>query len=82
VRDRFHDAGHEVLAARTDRHLLPEERVLQRMLLEGWAAASMELAPAESERCRQWLARRLAHVATGASRISVGHEDVLAHPRD
>jgi SAM-dependent methyltransferase len=81
VRELFEDAGYEVLATRTDWHLLPKERLLQQMLLEGWATASMELAQAESARCRQWLARRLAHLATGASRITVGHEDVLAQPR-
>ena len=80
--DLFRDAGYRVLTARSDWNLLPQEHRLQRSLLEGWTGAAAELASSEITRCQQWLARRLAHVATGASRITVGHEDVLALPPD
>jgi hypothetical protein len=76
----FRDAGYHVHTARSDWNLLPAEQRLQQALLEGWAAAAMELVPDEADRCRHWLARRLAHVANEASRITVGHEDVLALP--
>lgn len=78
----FREAGYQVRSARSDWHLLPSERLLQQSLLEGWAGAASELAPNEAERCNGWLARRLAHVANEASRILVGHEDVLAQPRE
>jgi hypothetical protein len=82
ARELFERAGYEVLTAPSDWSLLPEERLLQQSLLEGWAGAAMELAPTQSNRCREWLARRLSHLATGASHITVGHEDLLARPRD
>ncbi len=82
TRELFLEADYQVFAARSDWSLQPEERLLQQSLLEGWSSAATELATNERDRCRQWLARRLAHLATGASRIVVGHEDVLALPRD
>jgi SAM-dependent methyltransferase len=82
IRDLFREAGYTVLTARSDWNLLPEETFLQQALLEGWAGAALELASADVARCREWLARRLAHVTTGVSRMTVGHEDVLALPRD
>ena len=82
TRELFVKADYQVFAARSDWNLLPEERLLQQSLLEGWSSAAMELATNERDRCHRWLARRLAHLATGASRIVVGHEDVLALPRD
>ena len=68
--------------ARSDWDLLSTERLLQQTLLEGWAGAAAELAPNDPDRCAHWLARRLAHVANGSSRIVVGHEDLLACPLD
>ena len=82
TRELFVDAGYQVRTAPSDWNLLPHEHPLQQTLLEGWAAAAAEIAPGESERCRRWLARRLAHLANEVSFISVGHEDVLAVPRD
>ena len=82
VRELFEEAGYQVFAARSDWSLVPEEQLLQQSLLEGWTSAATELATNESNRCRQWLARRFAHLATGGLRIEVGHEDVLAVPRD
>lgn len=82
TRDLFREAGYTVLTARSDWNLLPEETLLQRALLEGWAGAALELASDDAARCREWRARRLAHVTAGVSRIIVGHEDVLALPRD
>jgi hypothetical protein len=75
-------AGYQVRSARSDWTLSPHERLLQQSLLEGWAAAALDLASNDGERCRQWLARRLAHVANGASHIIVGHRDVLAFAAD
>jgi hypothetical protein len=77
----FRDAGYDVHTAQSDWNLLPTERLLQQSLLEGWASAAMDLAPCESDRCRSWLARRLAHVTNETSRITAGHEDLLARPR-
>jgi len=78
----FRAAGYDVRTARSDWQLLPTEQLLQQSLLEGWAGAAKELAPNEADRCARWLTRRLAHVANESSRIVVGHEDLLAWPRD
>jgi hypothetical protein len=78
----FREAGYDVQAAQSDWNLVPAERQLQQALLEGWAGAAMELASNEADRCRRWLTCRLAHVANEASRITVGHQDVLALPPD
>ncbi len=73
-------AGYQVRAARSDWLLQADEPRLQRLLLEGWASAAAELASSEIDRCHDWLARRLAQVAGGTSRVVVGHEDLLALP--
>ncbi|MEJ0035926.1 MAG: class I SAM-dependent methyltransferase [Gammaproteobacteria bacterium] len=78
----FREAGYQVRTAKSDWNLAPSERLLQQSLLEGWADAAMDLASNEADRCRQWLARRSAHVANETSRMTVGHEDVLALPRE
>jgi SAM-dependent methyltransferase len=78
----FGEAGYQVRSAQSDWELLPTEGLFQQALLEGWAGAATELVPNEADRCRRWLARRLAHVANQASHIVVGHEDVLAWPED
>jgi hypothetical protein len=51
---------------------------VQITLINGWAAAAREMAPAETEAIVFWQARRLAHVAAGTSTIRVGHEDLAA----
>lgn len=58
--------------------LPPESRDLQRRLIEGWAQAAADIVPEQSASIRDWLARRLAHVAQYRSRLVVGHEDLAA----
>ena len=58
--------------------LAPEQRELQRQLIEGWAQAAEEIAPEQTPMIRDWLARRLAHVEAGRSHVIVGHEDLAA----
>jgi len=70
------ESGYSVQRERSDWILTAEARALQRPLIDGWADAAAELAPAELASIRQWQARRLAHVDAGRSRILVGHEDV------
>jgi hypothetical protein len=54
---------------------------LQRRLIEGWAEAAAEIAPDRRDEIDDWLARRLAHVDAGRSRIVVGHQDVAGIPK-
>jgi hypothetical protein len=79
--ERFTDAGYAVQTAPSDWNLEAGDGPLQKQLIEGWAHAAADVAPNEAARCGKWLERRLAHLATRASRIRVGHQDILATPR-
>jgi len=63
---------------RSDWLLADDVPVLQQQLIEGWADAAVEIAPAETLRVNGWKTRRLAHVDAGRSRIVVGHDDLAA----
>src|SRR5436309_15876556 len=54
-----------------------DERELQRQLIEGWAGAATDVAPAQARAIQDWRSRRIAHVDAGRSRLIVGHEDIL-----
>jgi hypothetical protein len=74
----FAEAGYHVRRDASDWVLPPEARELQRQLIEGWADAAAEIAPEQSTVIHDWLARRLAHVESGSSRVIVCHEDLAA----
>jgi hypothetical protein len=71
-------AGYDVRRQSSDWVLLSDAGELQRQLLEGWAEAACEIAPETAARVDAWLARRLAHIDAGRSRVIVGHEDLAA----
>jgi len=71
-------AGYTVRREPTDWELLPDEDAMQRELITGWAQAAIEVDEGKGRVVRNWLARRLAHVDEGRSRIRVGHEDIAA----
>ena len=72
--------GYRVGREPSDWRLVADARELQRLLIQGWADAALELAPYEEEVIADWLGRRLAHVDAGQSRIVVSHEDLAAFP--
>ena len=76
----FSERGYRVQRAPSDWVLPPEARELQRQLVEGWAEAAAAIAPERTPMIRAWLARRLAHIDAGRSRIIVCHEDLAAWP--
>jgi hypothetical protein len=76
----FAARGYEVHRARSDWNLGPADAALQRELLRGWAHAASAIEPESGDELQRWLDRRLAHVASGASRLRVGHEDLLVLP--
>lgn len=78
--EAFAAAGYRVQREPSDWHLEPEARELQRLLIQGWADAALEMAPFEEDVIADWLARRVAHVEAGYSRIRVCHEDLAAFP--
>jgi hypothetical protein len=74
----FETLGYQAIRDRSDWLLEPESAVLQREVIDGWAAAARTMAPNEAELIDGWRTRRFAHVAQGRSRLRVGHEDVGA----
>ena len=74
----FAAAGYQVLRDASNWLLPPDRRELQTLLIEGWAHAAVEIAPEHTSTIRSWLARRLAHVEAGRSRVIVGHDDLAA----
>jgi hypothetical protein len=69
-------AGYDTKQDNSDWKLGPEMKDLQRELIAAWAAAGMEIAPAQAKAIDEWRSRRLAHVDSGRSRLVVGHADV------
>ncbi len=74
----FAGAGYQVQRQPSDWVLSLDARDLQEALIDGWAQAAAEVAPAESVSIQSWRTRRLAHLARGRSRLRVGHQDVAA----
>jgi hypothetical protein len=74
----FAASGYQVRREASDWNLAPEQGELQQQLIEGWAQAAEEIAPEQTPMIRDWLARRLGHVAAGRSHVIVGHEDLAA----
>jgi hypothetical protein len=70
--------GYDVVRDRSDWVLDRKSNELQRQLIEGWAAAATEIAPVDTELIAAWRMRRLEHVRTGESSVTVGHEDLGA----
>jgi hypothetical protein len=71
---------YRVERARADWRLGPGDAPLQAGLLHGWARAAAEAEPKSHEMLQAWLGRRLAQLDSGRSRLTVGHEDLLATP--
>jgi SAM-dependent methyltransferase len=74
----FSSRGYRIERDRSDWVLDAAARALQGELIDGWARAAAETAPARADDVERWRARRRAHVAAGRSEIVVGHEDLAA----
>ena len=72
--------GYDVRSAPSDWDLGPGSAALQTALIDGWAAAAAEIAPAEGDALRGWAQRRRTHVAGGRSALRVGHLDLAGRP--
>lgn len=78
--DAFAARGFRVQRARSDWRLGPGDGGLQAAVLRGWAEAARDAQPGARATLEAWQARREAHLAAGASRLQVGHQDLLAVP--
>jgi hypothetical protein len=74
----FADADYRVERESSDWRLGPDDAAMQRLLIEGWADASSEMAPERASTIADWRARRLAHLDARRSHIVVGHDDLAA----
>ena len=45
-------------------------------LVNGWAGAATEMAPADAAAIEAWRVQRLAHIEGGRSTLRVGHQDL------
>jgi hypothetical protein len=76
--DILEGLGYDVVRDRSDWVLDRGSNELQRQLIEGWASAATEIAPADAELIAGWRLRRIEHVRAGQSSMRVGHEDLGA----
>ena len=80
----YRGAGFMVRTAPSDwvlsRTSAPDE--LQNQLIDGWAAAAASVARDKATSIDRWRRKRLDHVATGRSLLTVGHQDLAAVPSD
>jgi hypothetical protein len=77
----FAASGFEVIQAASDWQLGAADAPLQRVLLDGYAAAAIEVERAAEASIDSWRRQRQRLLDAGRSRITVGHRDVLARPR-
>ena len=82
VGELLEKAGFYVTSARSDWICLPDEPMFQRELVDGWARAAEETGGLSGPDLRTWKDFRFDAIATGTSRIRVGHVDLLAVPKD
>ena len=74
----FTGAGYRVERAPSNWTIEPDARAFQRQLIDGWAGAASEIAPAQAGLIADWHSRRMAHVEAGRSRLVVHHDDLVA----
>ena len=80
ARQAFEGAGFTVRVEPSNWTIGPEAREMQQCLVDGWASAASQVSPDDAPAIAGWRRRRLAHVAAGASTLTVGHFDLLATP--
>ena len=82
VADLFRNMDYLVRIASSDwvlsRVSAPDD--LQGQLIEGWAEAASAVAPDRAATVDGWRSKRLDHVASGRSLVTVGHQDLAAVP--
>lgn len=74
----FADAGYVVRREASDWMVGPRDVEFQRLLIDGWAEAAVEMAPDLAARIARWQERRLGHLEAGRSEVRVGHDDLAA----
>ncbi len=73
-------SGYRVTSGCSDWRVTPDEKAVQTALIEGWELAAREMVPERGADLAIWRQSRIAHIAAGRSRLTVGHRDLLAVP--
>lgn len=76
----FEALGYSIVSGASDWIIGPNDRAMQKELLEGWANAANELGTIPPADIASWLRRRIDLVSAGHSTIRVGHVDFFAFP--
>jgi len=77
---RFESLGYSLVSGESDWVIGPENREMQKVLLEGWATAAREMGTLSGGEIAGWLTRRKAALGQGLSSMRVGHVDFFAFP--
>jgi hypothetical protein len=77
--ERLRAAGFTVVEGRSDWRFGPEDRAIQRQVIEGWIAPAREIG-VQPMLVTKWLGERLAHIDAGRSTMRIGHVDFFATP--
>ena len=67
-----------LVSKRSDWVFGPQDQAVQRALIDDWAAAARQMAPAHDTDIGEWARRRHAIVDAGRSQLRVGHLDLAA----
>ena len=78
----FRQRGYRVELAPSPWQLGAADTALQEALLAGWVGAAAEQRPDAGGTLRAWARARRELIASGQSRLQVGHLDLLALPRE
>ena len=76
----FRDAGWNVRVAASPWWLDDRQPALIEEWIDGWLAAAVEQRPDLVEQAAEYAARRAGQLSSGALRVTVQHEDLLAWP--
>jgi len=78
----FERVGYQCYLSPSSWRLGVDDAALVHRLVEGWAEAAKEILPQESDRISAWADRRSEVVSERRFMLTVGHDDLLALPRD
>jgi hypothetical protein len=76
----YRAAGYRVAEAKSDWRIGPEAGAMQRVLLDGWRSAAVEIEPDRAGAFAGWAARRARAIGQGVSSLRVGHVDIAGRP--
>jgi len=80
--DSFEASGFDVRVAESNWRCDADDGAMLQTLIAGWVECAVSMAPAREPALRHWHQQRLNQIGRGAIRVSIGHRDVVAVPRE